>query len=148
MYALGGPDRVGVGALVEGADLVGPHTRGVDDRTGRDREPLRAPGPGPGVEHLDVDTVDDALSVLAQADGAHVVGARGAELEHGGAQDRDDQTGIVRRGVVVQVRGHQPVRRKRGHESQGLVEVEAFVALADPPPAGQVVAPHGRAQQA
>ena len=97
--ALGRPDGVGVGALVEGADGVGPHARGVDHDPGPDGEL--------GGLVLGGWTHDGAVGCPVgaggQADDRGVVGDDRSEFEGGGAGHGECRAGRRR-----------PGRRSRG----------------------------------
>ena len=132
--ALGRTDRVGVRALVERADLVGPHAGGVDDGLAADLDVLTV-GPDGGAADL-------AVGVLGDAGEGGAVDRHGTELDGGGAGDGEAEPGVVDGGVVVQVRRRDLVGRQRGHVRQRLVGRQALVELADAGAAGEVVHPH------
>ena len=96
---------MGIPALVEGADGVGPDARRVDHDPGPDRE-LR----GLVVGHR---THDGAVGVPVrpgrQADDRGVVGDDRTELEGRRARHGEGQPGIVGPGVEVEEAGHQVV---------------------------------------
>ena len=101
MDALGRSDRIGVHALVEGADIVGPDPGGVDDHGGSHHRPVGQLGPA------------DPTALFPEGGDPEVVDGDGAVVEHGGAHDLEGQAGVVGAGVVVDEGGHQPVGAQR-----------------------------------
>ena len=140
VHPLGRPHRVGVGALVEGADPVGPDAGGVDDGVGRDGELVTVGGDG--------DPVDVAGGALGEAGHRDPVGHHRAVVQRCGAADGDNETGVVGGGVEVEVAADQVLGGQRRHVLERLGLGDPLVELADLEPAGDVVAPHGGAEQA
>ena len=135
---LAGRIDVGVGALVEGPDVVGPHAGGVDHHAGAH---LDLAGARAGVD----DGARHPVARLHEAGHPGVVDDGGAEVDRRGAGEREGQAGVVGLGVVVQVGPGEAVAERR-HVGPGRVGLEPAVDLADAQPAGQVVHPHGRAE--
>ena len=138
MDALRRADGVGVDAVLEGADLVGPHAGGVDDDSGADVE---APSVG-----VDGGPIDLAGGVLGEGDDPAAVGHGGA-VDSSGAGDREHQPGVVGGGVVVQVAAGEAVAGDGREVGEGGVGLEPLVQPADAEAAGEVVHPHRRAER-
>ena len=136
-------DGLRVDPFVLGTDVVAPDPCGVDHRTGADRELLIGTGPMGAHGH----PVDPALVVLGEAHRRRAVRGHCPVGERSGSEHAQDQSRVVSGGVVVEVGRDEPLGGQGRHVRQGLVAVQPLVELAYPPPAGQVVAPHGCTQQ-
>ncbi len=138
VHALGGSDRVGIGTLVKGADLVGPHAGSVDDRLG-------AHGDQPSV-YFDDSTCRRTVVAFGQFDDATTIDHHSV-VGRCGAGHSEAQTGVVDRGVEVQVGRRQALFRHGRQVGEGRFLLQPAVELADPPPTGEVVHPHRRAER-
>ena len=107
--ALGGPDGVGIAALVEGAHVVGPDARGVDHDPGPDgNSEVSSSGTG----RTTAPSAFPSAPVVRRTTG-RVVGHHGAELEGRRAGHGEGQPGVVGPGVEVEEPGHQVVGVER-----------------------------------
>ena len=124
--------------VVERAYLVRPHAGGVHDRAGADFDHL--------VVNAHARAAHVAGGVFRETDERRVVDYRGA-VRGRGLRHRERESRVVGLGVVVDVRRGDVVGRERRHVAECLVLADAFVQLADPESARQVVRPHRRTEE-
>ena len=128
---------MGILALVEGAHVVGPDSRGVDHDPRPDRE-LR----GLVVGHRSHSgAVGRPVRARGQADDRGVVGHDRAELVGRRARHREGQPGIVGPGVEVEEPRHEVAGVEGWQVCQRLLLRDFAVALPYAPTAGEVVQP-------
>jgi hypothetical protein len=138
--ALGRADRVGrLGPLAESPHPIGPHPGGADHRRGPDLEHLAV--------DLDLHAVECTGRVVVEARDRRPVDHDRAVVERRGASDREGESGIVGRGVVVEVGAGQPLGGQRGHVPQTHPRCSAACGACRCGPAGEVVHPHRLAER-
>ena len=137
MDALGGTQRLGVDALVEGAHLIGPHARRIDDDPGSNIHTI-----------VETSAAEAAGGVLEKGGHAGVVRGDRAVVQDGGAGDGQGEARVVGMGIVVDEAGDQPGGVKGGHVVERLVAGDAPVELADARTTAEVVQPQRGAEGA
>ncbi len=131
---LGRPDRVRIGAFVEGADLVRPHPCRIDHHRGPQ-------GAGLGAEWRDLHAADPPVRAVLERDRRAVVEHRRTVVECRGAEHGQSEPCVVGPCVPVEEAIEQVVGLEGREVGERLGLRDALVAPPDADAPGQVVEP-------